>query len=647
MPSSPCFCRGQGQYCRVEHRERVVKIPPSLAEWRRSVWRPRITAFAAAFLAFEGELMAGKKLLPDFGGAAYVWCSVVLFFQLTLVAAYYGSRWLGLRPGRQRLILLLALSGFLSLTRAVLAGWLPLPLQPLLALLPFAGLSVALFCVTPLLHQRQVKQADYSIYAWSNAGALAGLICYPVWVEPRLDLSAQNWIWVIGGILVCGLGLGNGRVFDEEDRGFGLGRTRWQWWVLPGVSSAILLATTNLISFEAAAGPLAWVFPLAVYLGTCIWAFSGDRRASVGLIATAGLMALTAMHLLTEARNPTMVGYALLAGGASMLGCHVWLASSRTENTHGFYAAMALGGAGGSALMVLVVPHVTKGPVEFPILTLATLSITGFMWSGRVVRPLLTTCAVIAIGGTIAAEASGRAAEVARARTLFGCWRVTKEPGQPIYKLINNSTLHGEQDRSHPEKIIKYYATNTALGLLIRQKQKSPGELNLAVVGLGSGALTYYLRPQDRVTFYELDPEAERLARAWFTYLDNPRSRVVLGDGRKSLERESQQYDILILDAFNGDAIPMHLLTREAGEIYRRRLKPGGALAIHITNAHVDLLPVARALAAEMSLGCENQALEKVNWAILSPDGPAPEGPSAQWTDQRSSLLELLKSRPN
>ena len=297
--------------------------------------------------------------------------------------------------------------------------------------------------------------------------------------------------------------------------------------------------------------------------------------------------------------------------------------------------------------MVLVVPHVTKGPVEFPILTLATLSITGFMWSGRVVRPLLTTCAVIAIGGTIAAEASGRAAEVARARTLFGCWRVTKEPGQPIYKLINNSTLHGEQDRSHPEKIIKYYATNTALGLLIRQKQKSPGELNLAVVGLGSGALTYYLRPQDRVTFYELDPEAERLARAWFTYLDNPRSRVVLGDGRKSLERESQQYDILILDAFNGDAIPMHLLTREAGEIYRRRLKPGGALAIHITNAHVDLLPVARALAAEMSLGCENQALEKVNWAILSPDGPAPEGPSAQWTDQRSSLLELLKSRPN
>ncbi len=608
---------------------------------------PKWIAAAAAFLAFEGELMAGKRLLPEFGGAAYVWCGVVLFFQLLVVAAYYGSRRLG-QARRQRAILLgLGLSGLLTLLPPFIpVFWLPLELQPLAALLPFAGLATALFCTTPLLHQRQADRRDFSIYAWSNAGALAGLICYPLVVEPLTDLSAQNWVWAAGGLWICVFGFRQTRPAPGQVApSAGLGKTRWQWWVLPAVSSATMLATTNQISYEAAAGPLAWALPLALFLATYVWAFSGNRQDSLGLLATAGLVGLTASHMVTEARSPLLLGFALLGGGASMLACHVWLAASRTVNTHGFYSASAIGGALGSALMVLVVPHVTSGPIEFPILTLSVLTVAGFLWSGRVVRPLLTTCAVVAIGGTMAAESSGRANEVARARTLYGCWRVTRRPDTEFYSLINNTTVHGEEDRRHPNVGMTYYARETGLGRLILEMQQSPRALKLGVVGLGAGALNRYLRPQDTITYYELDPKVEQLARAWFTYLAIPGSRVVLGDGRKSLEQETQKLDLIILDAFNGDAIPTHLLTREAGDIYRRRLNAGGALAIHITNAHVDLRPVAAGLARAMSTGCEFSTVGRVSWAILRPGGPVPSGATRLWTDQRSSLLGLLKQR--
>lgn len=608
---------------------------------------PKWIAAAAAFLAFEGELMAGKRLLPEFGGAAYVWCGVVLFYQLLVVAAYYGSRRLG-RARRPRAILAgLALSGLLTLLpQPIRAQWLAPEMRPLAALLPYAGLAAALFCTTPLLHQRQADRRDFSIYAWSNAGALAGLICYPLLGEPFTDLSTQNWVWVAGGLLVCLSGPRAGRLApDSAAESAGPGKTRWQWWVLPAVSSATMLATTNQISYEAAAGPLAWAFPLALFLASYVWAFSGNRQATLGIVAGVGLAALAGSHLVVEARSPLLLGFALLSGGAAMLACHVWLAASRDANAHGFYSASAIGGALGSALMVLVVPRVTSGPIEFPILTLGILTVAGLLWSGRVLRPFLAIGAVVAIGTTIGADLSRHANDVARARTLYGCWRVTRKPHTEYYTLINNTTAHGAQDRQDPKIGMTYYGSETGLGRLLAERQASTNGLTLGVVGLGAGTLNRYLRPQDTITYFELDPEVERLARAWFTYLDNPRSRVKPGDGRKSLEQEKRKFDVIILDAFNGDAIPMHLLTREAGEIYRSHLNTGGALAIHITNAHVDLSPVAAGLARAMSAGCEFSSVGTIRWAILRPGAPPPAGEARLWTDQRSSLLGLLKQR--
>jgi len=423
-----------------------------------------------------------------------------------------------------------------------------------------------------------------------------------------------------------------------------MGKTRWQWWVLPAISSATLLATTNQLSYEASPGPLAWALTLALFLASYVWAFSRNRQSTLGLIATAGLVAITGTHLITDARSNLLVGLLLMAGGAAMVACHVWLAATKNENSHGFYSATAIGGAIGSAVMVLVVPHVTDGPVEFPILVLTTLAIAGFRWSGRVMRPILATVAVVAIGGTLVAESSGREKEVARIRTLYGCLRVTRE--DQLYKLINNMTYHGEEDRAHPDRGWTYYAQDSAIGKLFLGKEAAQDQLKVGVIGLGAGTINRLLRPQDLITYYEINPVDEMLARKWFSYLNKPPTRVVIGDGRKSLETATNlDLDILVVDAFNGDAIPTHLLTREAGLIYRRQLKKDGALAVHITNAHVDLLPVVKGLARSMDMALEFRETETSAWAILRPGPPQIDGRVIEWTDDRSSVLAVLKSR--
>ena len=602
--------------------------------------------------------MAGKRLLPDFGGSAYVWYSVVLFFQLLVVAGYYGSRRLGQLPRRSRTLILAGLgaSGLLTLFRFLPhASWLPAELQPMVALIPFAGAGVALFCVTPMLHEEQGYGADYGIFAWSNAGALTGLIVYPLVVEPHSGLILQNWIWAIGVLLVSTVGLrstapamdGNRPLSSVETGALldaGMGKTRWEWWVLPAVSSATLLATTNQLSYEASPGPLAWALVLALFLASYVWAFSKNRQGTIGAIATAGLIALTATHLMISPRSLVLIGLLLAAGAASMTACHVWLAAARDENSHGFYSATAIGGALGSAVMVLVVPHLTDGPVEFPVLVLGTLTIAGFRWSGRIIRPVLTTAAVVAIGGTIASEMSGREEELVRIRTLYGCLRVTKSRDGELYRLINNMTYHGEEDRKHPERGWTYYGKDSAIGQLILGKEAAAERIKVGVIGLGAGTINRLLRPLDSITYYEINQTDEDLARKYFSYLKEPPTRVVIGDGRKSLEQEANPgLDVLVVDAFNGDAIPTHLLTREAGLMYRRQLKKDGALAVHITNAHVDLLPVVRGLGRSMAMTTEYFETEQSSWAILRPGPASNDGRIIEWTDDRSSVLAVLK----
>jgi predicted O-methyltransferase YrrM len=224
---------------------------------------------------------------------------------------------------------------------------------------------------------------------------------------------------------------------------------------------------------------------------------------------------------------------------------------------------------------------------------------------------------------------------------------VTKEPGREFYQLINNSTLHGEEDRADPHAGMTYYGPETGFGKWMEAMKQARPALDIGVVGLGAGTINRWLRPEDAITYFELDAKAEELARAWFTYLRRDGCRVLIGDGRKSLQAwGAGRFDLIVLDAFAGDAIPAHLLTREAGAIYRRRLKEGGVLAVHITNRHVELLPVAEGLARGMGLGCEYDKTGTIEWAILRAGLAPPSGRVLEWTDERNSIVSVLRRGP-
>jgi hypothetical protein len=459
----------------------------------------------------------------------------------------------------------------------------------------------------------------------------------------------QRWVWAIAGGAICIFALRKSAPDSEAPAKQAVGgKTRWQWWLLPAISSAMLLATTNRLSYETSAGPLTWSLPLALFLGTYIWAFSADRMHQSRLVIILGIAAMIAQAGLVAVgmvRSWELMVAILMSGAAVMAICHAVLASTRSADAHRFYVANAVGGMVGSALMVIAVPRLLPDPIEFGVLTLGVLAAAAMFRKTLLERFYLTTLAVIAIGSTIAVRSKHYEGQIACSRSLYACLRVIKSPDCEIYSLVSNTTVHGREDRDHPLREMTYYGQGSGLGQAIAQKHQAGGNLNVGVIGLGTGTINRLLQPGDTISYFEINPQVEQMARQFFTYLQTPPTRVVIGDGRKCLEKEADgQYDVLVLDAFTGDAIPSHLLTAEAGRVCRRCLKRDGILAVHFTNGHVDLSPVIAGLARGMGMSMEVIATEKVDWAILRPGGVPPSGKVIEWTDERNSILPILKA---
>jgi SAM-dependent methyltransferase len=255
---------------------------------------------------------------------------------------------------------------------------------------------------------------------------------------------------------------------------------------------------------------------------------------------------------------------------------------------------------------------------------------------------------------------------------------LTPEPGEsaaPHRILLHGRVIHGLQflDAERRRQPFSYYAPHGGLGLAMSALQSRASSMHVGVLGLGTGSVAAFGRAGDAVRFYEIDPDVERAAREHFTYLaDSPaRVSVVLGDGRLSLEREAAQgFDVLVLDAFSGDSLPVHLLTREAFETYNRHLKPDGLLAVNITNKYLDLRPVVAGLAGHFGYGMllvEHETTPACpqgeyasSWALLTRDrgllatealraAAVPAGLREDvplWTDDRTNLFKLLRREP-
>ncbi|MCC7173693.1 MAG: fused MFS/spermidine synthase [Bryobacterales bacterium] len=637
--------------------------------------KPRLfapTVVLSAFLLFLAQPVAGKVLLPWFGGSAGVWATCLVFFQGQLLLGYLYSHWLvsGLRPKAQALSHAAVLATSVLLLRfAANGGRRPagdgdptLPILGTLAVmlgLPYLALATSTPLVQTWYARSRGSAMPYRLYAFSNAGSLAALLCYPVLVEPYLSLRSQTMAWsagyVVYAVLAGALALaGYGqraavspglRTAESPATPPGWGR-RLLWVALAGCASALLLASTNLLTEDVAPVPFLWILPLGLYLASFILCFAhGPWYSSrlFGWLVTPALFGLAFVMIYSRSGANLVLTATLLCGGLFVccMFCHGELAKLRPEPAFltRFYLMVALGGALGGALAALAAPHLFVEYFEFPI-TLALCACLAWTLTPRSTASLIRLGLTLALVGYVSelAYLPMQQARVA-ARNFYGTLKVIDSGEGPaaVRTLLHGGISHGSQWLAPDKRRLgtAYYGPASGGALAIRHL--NGGARRVGVVGLGPGTMAAYGRAGDYYRFYELNPLVIRMAETQFTYLtDCPATvEVVEGDARLSLEREAgQRFDVLAIDAFSGDSIPVHLLTREAFEIYLRHLRPEGVLAIHVSNRFLDFTEVVAAIAS--SLGRESLA-------VLSPGSAQDRTLAATWV-LASANREFLAS---
>jgi SAM-dependent methyltransferase len=670
--------------------------------------------FLAAFLLFLVEPIAAKQLLPFLGGSAAVWITCLVFFQTALLLAYLYAHWFAAHPGPHLgwilyfflLFAALALAGFWAFGGIDLSSGSAHPFLTILSALSlWIGLPfLVLGATSPLLQVWWARlhhtQIPYRLFALSNLASLLALAAYPSLLEPRLTLHAQRAAWFVGFAVyaviaallaqrACTASAAAATISEDESaQPFASRLHRWLWLLLPMGASMQLCAVTAYITANVAPIPLLWILPLGVYLLTLILAFQFPRLLPRGIVTRflavmLGGLAYMLSHADTSAPMSIAIAFFLCELFFACLFCHVEaynLRPQRASESTVFYLVFAAGGALGSFLVGIACPLLFRFnyDVVFTALITALLALA-VTWSWNWGQRLLWSAGSILLLVLVffVHIASMRQTLVA-VRNFYGVLRVREDhsyPGATVRTLTNGSIKHGTQIFGSDElrhTPTTYYALDSGVGLALRFCCLRPdGSLrprNLGVIGLGAGTLAAYGRPGDRIRFYDINPAVVPIARNVFTYIRESGAQVsiVVGDGRTALAREPpQHFDVLVVDAFSGDAIPLHLLTAQALALYRRHLAPGGIIAFHISNGHVDLEPAIALLAQSAGM----QAMRFSNfandergefssyWVLLS-DNPAffaqPEVAAAAkppvykpglrlWTDDYSSLLPLLR----
>ncbi len=680
-----------------------------------------VTILLSAFLLFQMQPMVSKAILPWFGGAPAVWTTCMLFFQTLLFGGYLYAhllqRWLA---PRHQVAVHLALVAVALAVLPVIPGadWRPgatvdPTLQILLLLSATVGLPYFVLAATSPLVQAWFSGAcpgrsPYRLYALSNAGSLAALLSYPFFFEPMFDLSIQSATWsgafvlyaaLCAALLACVWQLrsdtatgspGNatnavGQAAPALDHRPGWS-DRLRWLALPACASLMLLAATNHVCQDVAVVPFLWVMPLSLYLLSFIICFDHARWYVRPLWAALAVLALGGAavndYLRVDWDSLGLMAELQLYFAAlffACMVCHGELVRLKPAPRYltEFYLFISAGGALGGAFVAVVAPLTFSTYLEWPIGVAVTFVLSvGLLipsTSGRMIRVIAYAGFgfVIAVGLLyIAVWSGGLARPLDQARNFFGVVSVIYNSEKNEFQLRHGRIQHGRQS-ADPEKRrwpTGYYGEQSGAGEAIRFCQKS-GPVRVGLIGLGIGTLAAYARPDDVFRFYEINREVYRMAQERFTYLYDCRGKwkVVLGDARLSLEKEGpQEYDVLVLDAFSGDAIPTHLLTREAFDVYRRHLKPDGIIAVHVSNGYLRLGPVVRRLAEDCGMKStrlcsksdENRLVDESEWIVVTrnddfisahpsrpPYLPDDDLHVPLWTDQYSNLFLILVPR--
>ena len=685
--------------------------------WERSLGiRIPVTIFLSAFLLFQVQPMMGRYVLPWFGGGPAVWTNCLLFFQALLLGGYAYAHWLGSRRSLRvqasvHMALLAASFFFLPiLPRADL--WKPASASDpsgriLLLLTATIGAPYLLLSATGPLLQRwfalsESHKSPWRLYSLSNLGSFLALFSYPFVLEPYLRLHTQAWLWsalyAVFAVL-CGWtawSMGNRiqiTLAPEADSGPDARPTLLTvlfWLGLATCGSTLLLATTNQISQEIAVVPFLWVAPLSVYLLTFILAFEHPRWYRRTLFAIgAGVFGPAACAVQVAAIGlgaRVQLGIYLLTLFFVCMLCHGELARSRPSPRHLtlFYLVIAAGGALGGVFVALIAPTVFTEFYEYPI-SLAAACALGFVgwlrtgalaqWTSRNFSVRVPLMALL-VGGltSVVAMVTNNTPNIASVRNFYGILRVREsiDSNGALRMLTHGTIRHGFQYLRGAKSAwpTTYYGPHSGAGIVLNAVNHPARRV--AVIGLGAGTLAAWGRPGDTFRFYEINPAVESIANEWFTFLKNSKARteIVLGDARVQMERElgsgqSHDFDVIAVDAFSSDAIPLHLLTAECGDIYRQRLAPGGLLLFHISNRLLNLEPVARGLARHLGWKAVTfQSGEEIEtgessatWVLITDNAEfllqpgmaqeiswtGKEGRPITWTDDFASLWQVLK----
>jgi hypothetical protein len=676
-----------------------------------------VTIFLSAFLLFQVQPLIAKMILPWFGGSAAVWSASLLFFQLLLLAGYayahVSIRFL--KPRVQMLVHVVLLLGSCALL-PILPNPVWRPSQAgdptariLLLLTATIGLPYFLLSSTsPLLQawlvRRTGSKVPYRLFALSNFGSMLALVSFPFLVEPTLATRQQAFWWSGGYIvfaLLCAFTAWASRAASAENPNqvaaepeYGERPSAWQllfWVLLASCASVLLVSVTNHMSQNVAPIPLLWVLPLALYLLTFIFAFESDRIYQRWIFIPLLAPALAGMAYMIYAEDGNFnIKYAIPGFAAGLficcLFCHGELARRRPAPRHLtlFYLMVSLGGALGGIFVALIAPRVFRiywelslGMIACGILAMIAV------WSLRLpklgawpLRAFILVAVAVLAGYFVRQERRLSKNLVLQARNFYGPLEVRDD--LPTEDYAQRTLLHGTID--HGSQLLdpvlryvttSYYAKRSGVGRAMSALQ-AKGPIRAGVIGLGAGVLSNYGRKGDYFRIYEINPLIQRIAQTLFTfYPHSPADKAILmGDARLTLERQlanegSQNYDILAVDAFSSDAIPVHLLTREAIQLYFRHLKPEGVLALHISNRYLDLKPVCEGGAAAVGReawvvddeGDEASYLSSSTWVLVTSDLSLYQGKFFKdatisqfhakkgfrpWTDDYSNLFQIL-----
>jgi hypothetical protein len=647
-----------------------------------------ITIAGSAALLFVIQPMIAKTLLPRFGGSAGVWVACMMFFQIALLLGYLYAFWITRYAGPMvRTLLHVCLLG---------ASLLLLPLRPhlatvvssptaciLLTLAASVGLPFFLLSSTsPLLQYWHAGPLPYPLFALSNAACLLALLAYPVAIEPAVTSPAQLRWWSIGygmvAVLLIGAAFRNrtGTLREKphiRESNANAGPVL-RWILLAACASTLWLASANHLSQEVAAIPFLWVLPMSVYLLTFVIAFASDGwyrpevfrwLLPVGWIVIASRTGLGSGGGLRADIALTLAGLMTVC-----LFCHGELARSRAvlrERLPFFYLMIATGGALGGIFVGVAAPALFSGYLEFPIavagsVLLALPLLYGITSRARLIRlGVLVTAAIV-----VASNVHLGTMPIVKSRNFYGALeiRASGEGESAMQTLYNGRTIHGAQflAPARRQTPIAYYGPRSGIARLF---QSISGPRRVGIIGLGTGTLAAYGTKGGRFRFYEINPAVIDAASRHFHFLADSAAAtdVVTGDGRLLLEREpAHSFDLIVLDAFSDDAIPVHLLTRQAFQLYFERLRCGAPLAVHITNRYLDLDPVLESLARAFHKTVvrihnfaepELATLDAV-WAIIADPDSLPDSlsrPAATaagksgrtWTDEYSNLFQIWR----